>query len=80
MPTTDSIQLNVRNAAQLRNSVRRFRKLKKITQKTLAEQSGLKQTTISKIESGLIQPTLPTIFKLLAALDLEFVVRKRMKG
>ncbi len=44
------------------------RKEAKITQKELAERSGINKSYISKIENGLIQPTFVTFLKILNAM------------
>jgi len=68
---------HIRTSAQLVNALKRYRKQRSLTQAALGESAGLPQTTISKIEVELIDPGLSTLFKLLAALDLEIEVRER---
>ncbi len=46
----------------------------------LAERAGLRQATISLIESGDRPAKFDTILAVLAALDLEFRVEPRSKG
>ncbi len=41
-----------------------------LTQRQLAAKAGVPHSTIAKIESGVRQPTHPTIMKILAAVDL----------
>ena len=62
------------------HAIRQARKAKKLTQKELAERSGVWQETISKVENGLSDTKLETVFDILAALDLEILVQDRSKG
>jgi HTH-type transcriptional regulator/antitoxin HipB len=66
-----------RNAKQIGNEIRRQRKQMGLTQTTLAETAGLRQATISEIESGYPAARLETILSVLAALNLEFQITKR---
>lgn len=68
---------HLRSPSQLINALKRYRKQRDLTQAELGESAGLPQTTISKIEVELIDPTLSTLFKLLAALDLEVEIKER---
>jgi transcriptional regulator with XRE-family HTH domain len=42
-----------------------------MSQRQLAEASGVPQSTIARIESGARQPSLPLLARILAAVDLE---------
>lgn len=53
------------------------RKAKKLTQTTAGATVDLDQTTISSIENGAPGTRLETLFRLLAALELEIVIRPR---
>jgi HTH-type transcriptional regulator/antitoxin HipB len=68
---------HVRTPSQLINALKRFRKQRDLTQAELGESSGLPQTTVSKVEVELIDPSLSTVFRILAALDLEIEVKER---
>jgi transcriptional regulator with XRE-family HTH domain len=46
-----------------------------VTQRQLAEAAGVPQSTVARIESGAMQPTLPLLYRLLAAVDLEPRIR-----
>jgi HTH-type transcriptional regulator/antitoxin HipB len=48
------------------------------TQVAVARASGVRQPTISSVESGAPGTELATVFAILAALDLEFVVQERV--
>ncbi len=50
--------------------LRELREANKISQEKLAEYCDLDRTYISLLERGLRQPTLTTIFKLAAALEI----------
>jgi HTH-type transcriptional regulator / antitoxin HipB len=60
--------------------VRRARKQRGLTQTQLGEKAGLRQATISLIETGNPAATLETILAILAILDLEFRIVPRSKG
>jgi len=69
-----------RTPGQIGNVVRRTRKGQRLTQAQLGEKTGLRQETISLIETGNPATRLDTILAVLAALDLEFRIAKRSKG
>jgi len=69
-----------RTPGQIGNVVRRIRKGQRLTQAQLGEKAGLRQETISLIETGNPATRLATILAVLAALDLEFRIAKRSKG
>lgn len=69
-----------RSSKDIGHAIREARKKTKLTQKDLASKSGLWQETISKIENGVGDTKLETIFDLLAALNLELTVQDRSKG
>jgi transcriptional regulator with XRE-family HTH domain len=46
-----------------------------LTQRQLAAAAGVAQSTVARIESGSVQPTLPMLYRLLAAADLEPRIR-----
>lgn len=61
----------------LANAMREQRKAQKITQIETAKLVGIKQTTVSAFENTPEGTKLDTLFKLLAALDLELHVQAR---
>ena len=69
-----------RTPGQIGNLVRRARKGQRLTQAQLGEKAGLRQATISLIETGNPAARLDTILAVLAALDLEFRIAKRSRG
>ncbi|GJL64563.1 MAG: hypothetical protein NPIRA04_32170 [Nitrospirales bacterium] len=69
-----------RNPKQIGNLVRRARKKRGLSQAQLGEKAGLRQATISQIETGNPATTLETILAVLAALVLEFRIVPRSKG
>jgi len=69
-----------RNPQQIGNLVRRTRKKLGLSQSQLGEKTGLRQETISLIETGNPAAKLETILAVLAALDLEFRIVSRSKG
>ena len=48
---------------------------KDLTQRALAEAAGVPHSTVARIESGAMQPTLPLLYRILAAADLEPRIR-----
>ena len=69
-----------RTAAQFGAAVRRCRRDLKLTQTALGSRTSLRQATISSLESGKPGTELRTLVDVLAALDLELVIRARTKG
>jgi len=69
-----------RSTTQLGTIIRNARKAKGLSQTRLGELSGLRQASISAIESGKPSTRLDTLMSVLAALDLEFSVTSRSKG
>lgn len=77
MDTTNEL---ARTPKQIGNLVRRTRKRLGLTQTQLGAIAGLRQETISLIETGNPAAKLETILTILAALDLEFRITSRSKG
>lgn len=50
------------------------REKKQFSQTQLAELSGINQAHISRIESGKSKPTMPTVFRICKALDIDPLV------
>jgi transcriptional regulator with XRE-family HTH domain len=69
-PTT---RANIDRAAA--NLVTLARAKTSLSQRALAAAAGVPQSTIARIESGSMQPTLPMLYKILAAADLEPRIR-----
>lgn len=70
----------VRNPSQLGAALLRFRRQTSWTQQQAGVRAGIKQSMVSQVESGTPGTRLGTLFKLLAGLDLELVVRIRKKA
>lgn len=68
-----------RSPVQLGTVLRRRRRQLGRTQAQLSLETGLRQATLSSAEAG-APMHLATLFRLLAALDLEIVVRPRKQG
>lgn len=68
-----------RTPKQLGTLIRRARKQQGFSQAELGEKSGLRQETISLIETGNPATRIETILVVLAALDLEIKVGPRAK-
>ncbi len=75
----ENLEVPVRNPSQLGAALSRFRKLALWTQQQAGALAAIKQAMVSRVESGAPGTSLKTLFKLLAGLDLELVVRKRRK-
>lgn len=69
-----------RTAQQLGAVVRRKRKQLDLSQDELGDRIHLRQATISKLEAGEPATRLQTLLDVLAALDLEIVIRARTRG
>lgn len=46
-----------------------------LSQRALATKAGIPQSTVARIETGTMQPTLPLLYRILAAADLEPRIR-----
>jgi HTH-type transcriptional regulator/antitoxin HipB len=68
-----------RTPLQLGNSIRERRRKLGLTQEQLAEKVGVRQRTISDVESA-GAARVDTLLRMLVALDLELLVRPRTKG
>lgn len=69
-----------RTPKQLGAILRRQRRLANRSQAELRRRAGLRQATISEIESGKATTMIRTVCDLLAALDLELTVGARSKS
>ena len=69
-----------RTPKQIGTIIQRSRKKRGWTQMQLAEQAGLRQATISILESGEKPAKLESILAVLSALDLELRIGERTKG
>lgn len=69
-----------RTPQQIGTLVRRTRKKAGLSQKELGDAAGLRQETISLIETGNPATRIDTLLSVLAALDLEFRIVARTKG
>ena len=69
-----------RDPRQVGNLVRRARKKQRLSQSQLGDKAGLRQETISLIETGHPAAKLQTILGILAALDLELRIVPRSKA
>jgi HTH-type transcriptional regulator/antitoxin HipB len=68
-----------RTAKQLGAALRRYRKAHSLTQGDVAAMINKRQATISALEAG-EGGTLETLLAVLAAIDLELVIRPRTKS
>lgn len=69
-----------RTPKQIGALLNRQRDLAELSQHELGSKAGLRQATISKIESGSPTTRIQTICSVLAALDLELQIVPRRKG
>jgi len=69
-----------RTPKQIGNTVQRARRKRGWNQTQLGGKAGLRQETVSLIETGNPAAKLETILAVLAALDLEFRIAPRTKG
>lgn len=61
----------------LGSAIKRQRKLKKLNQKETGSVIKIEQSTVSSVENGAAGTRLETLFHLIAALDLELVIRTK---
>ncbi|WP_048308623.1 helix-turn-helix domain-containing protein [Halomonas sp. PR-M31] len=69
--------MKITSTDMLALSLKEARKHYKLTQQTVAEQAGIKQATVSGFENYPEKSRIETLFKLLAALDMELHVTER---
>ncbi|MCJ8273474.1 MAG: helix-turn-helix domain-containing protein [Psychrosphaera sp.] len=69
--------MQITSPQMLANILREQRKQQKLSQNDAAASVGIKQTTISAFENAPNGTRLETLFKLLAALDLELAINPR---
>ncbi|WP_321342207.1 helix-turn-helix transcriptional regulator [Breoghania sp.] len=69
-----------RTPQQIGSIIQRARKKRGWTQSQLAERCGLRQATLSLIETGETPAKLPSLLSILAALDLELRIGDRSTG
>lgn len=67
----------IRTPQQLGPVLRGFRRERKLTQRAVGDRAGLAQNAVSLIETNPGPASLVRIARVLAALDLELVVRSR---
>lgn len=67
----------VTSAAALASAIRNIRKNKGLTQQAISREVGIIQATISSFETSPEGTKLETLFKILAALDLQLYVSDR---
>lgn len=67
----------IRSPKELGMTLRQQRKAKGLTQAAVGKPVNLVQSKISQIENGTLAIELNTLFRLLAALELELVVQPR---
>ncbi len=70
----------IHTTRQLAQALKGWRKVRKLTQSEAAGRVGMRPKTISALEAKPEPSTLGSLFKLLSALELEFVIRPRSKG
>lgn len=69
-----------RSPKQIGSIIRRVRKKRGLSQTELSERTGLRQGTISLIETGNPAARIETLLTVLAALDLDFRIGAREAG
>lgn len=69
--------MKITSAKQLANTLQDTRKTKSLSQTDVAKQVGIRQDTVSKFELNPDSTKLDTLFKMLAALNLELHVATR---
>jgi len=72
--------MKITSAKQLANALQDTRKTKALSQTDVAKQVGIRQDTVSKFELNPDSTKLDTLFKMLAALNLELQVAPRGEG
>ena len=71
------MDLIVNSPKTLGQAIKRLRKSKKISQSAAGEPLRIHQTTMSNIEKGAEGTQIETLFRVLAALNLEMIIRSK---
>lgn len=71
------LEILVRMPLQLATAIRRARRGLGMTQAQLGALAGVRQATISNLESGETDVQMTTLYTVMAVLDLEMVIRTR---
>lgn len=58
----------------------RYRTRRKLSQRALAERLGMKQPQVARLELGEVNPSMETLMRLAAHLDIEFTIDVRPAG
>ena len=69
-----------RSPKQIGNSIRRTRKKLALSQSELGAKAGLRQETVSLVETGNPAAKIETLLAILSALNLEFQIGPRSKS
>ncbi|MDF2177941.1 helix-turn-helix domain-containing protein [Aliiglaciecola sp. CAU 1673] len=69
--------MNITRPDQLGNAIRVHRKKIGVTQKQVSERVSMRIATVSDFENNTESSKLETLFKILAALDLQLEVKRR---
>ena len=69
-----------RTSSQIGAAVRRRRRILNLRQDDVGSRAGLRQATVSALENGEPGTQLRTLINVMAALDLEMVIRERSKA
>ena len=69
----------IRQSIQLGNLLRTRRKELGLTQAALADKVGLRQATVSQIETGSNATRIDTLLRIIAMLDLDLTIGPRQK-
>jgi transcriptional regulator with XRE-family HTH domain len=77
MTTQNKTEFTVTKPLDLHGIVINIRKDSKMTQMSVAEKLGIKAGSYSEYEKNLLQGSLSRFLKLLNALDVELVIRKK---
>ena len=70
-------ELVIQGPAQLGHAIRRFREERGLDQAELADLADVHRTYVSKIENAMPAATLRRVMRMIHALNLELVIRKR---
>lgn len=76
----DAPALMIRDQRQLGAAIRRLRRDAGMSQQALADRAGIRQPTLSELESGKMAGRLDTILRVLAALDLDMTLQPRRRN
>lgn len=78
-PTANQVYQETKRAYTLGQRVKQLREEREWTQKQLATQAGMTQSSVARFEAGGTTPTIPVLERLATALEADLIVQVEPK-